>query len=211
MVRNIPGTDVELSTNGASEAFNRLQVSGGICGVLLLVLLLPLILLISLFVITYAIASIVFSFQALIVGADTYSNSNCTNTVGVWLIVFGSLGLANFVFSCCCNVVINTSKDEDQQPRFNIFATILGLTQLAWLFYGVSLVYNPPDIIDCNASQFHVFRTLVLFMFWGLIAILASLLLLTCLLLPALALLKAGNQEQHHQEDPDLEPLKHEE
>jgi hypothetical protein len=110
--------------------------------------------------------------------AQLAPNGNCMNIVGVWLIVFGSLGLAG----CCLgNCIIRTNKPdgtvEQKATPLSVLGNLTSLACLCWLFYGTHLVYTEPWLA-CNASQYHVFYILIMFMFWLFIAVLCGFLLI---------------------------------
>jgi hypothetical protein len=186
MTRNIPGTDFELSTKGISGAYERAKEKGGIFFLLFLFVLIPLLVLTLLGGLLMVVAGIVFAIQGLVVGARTYQGGfqNCQYIPGYWMIVFGSLLLGTLILPCCCPPV-GPMKTTAATCGFLIFL-ILALATLAWICYGVHLVYYPSPFYQCNPSQYTIFDRIVMFMFWGIIALIAALLLLTCCAIPIL-------------------------
>jgi len=146
----------------------------------------------GIFMVTYTVATAVFSIQALVVGSDVYTLStnptdNCQYyRVGTWLIVFGSLGLFLFVTTLVCCPLAPLSSNPALQALPLTFVGIIVATELAWVFYGTWIVYDSGSNLDCRISLQNVFDTIVKWMFWGFIAMAATSLLLICCLCPVL-------------------------
>jgi hypothetical protein len=184
MVKTVPLTDVSLDREGCKMAFDRAHEKLGCFFIFWAILAAPVVIALCLWLTVYAVASFVFAVQALIVGTATYQQADCQNRYGVWLIVYGSLIVASAFFSCFC--MSPGKKDEDRKNPCQILVTLIGLANFGWLCYGINIVYsNPTDI--CNQSQYDVFRMIVMFMFWGAIAILGASLFLCCSVFPVVA------------------------
>jgi predicted membrane protein len=149
-------------------------------------------------------ALFVFAIQALTVGTNTYKNPDCQHTVGVWMIVFGSLSVF-FTFLwvvsvVCCQSKIETKEDGKTEEKPNLFlGSVTGLVTLVlwcWIFYGTHLVYNIGSLQNCDPSQLAVFNLMVLFLFWTFIGLLFGFILLYCLFIPVLALIFGGDAEK---------------
>jgi len=206
MVRKIPGTDIEMSQAGGEEIYGRASKRFGFCTALFLLIAVPISIGVVLGALTLGIATLVFAIQGLVVGSATYTDpflDNCQYTVGVWMIVFGSLTLTNCMISTCCG------GGEEPIRLVQIINSTLGFVTFAWLCYGLNIVYNPGRYA-CSPSQFQVFSLMVQFEFWGMIGLLIALIFLVCLLGPIIAVVteeKKNEELERLNQDPtqDLE------
>jgi len=214
MVRKVPGTDVEVSKEGVTEAWQRASKKLGCCFVCFTCLMAPVLFGFILFPIVYGVASLVFAIQGLVVGSATYNTANqpCEHTTGVWMIVFGSLVLGNTVLSCCCNPghKKEAEHDDDENNSRGSCICLLSLIRLAvigWLCYGMSIVYSPSSDHSCESSQYNVFQLIVLFMFYGMVAMVGTAIILLCTLCPILVMIKseAAAEEQRKKEQTEQE------
>ena len=197
MVLRLPGTDVELSRRTFDQvSTNARRAKLSTCGYLLVMALLTTVFLllvigVSGFVVIYLVLSIV----SLEAGARTYQQApDCQHTIGVWLVVFGSLGLSSLVLELCCG-----PKDSEGNKllRPNVVSCMIILVEFGWLCYGVNIVYfNPSNYPVCNPSQWQVFQLVVMIMFWGAIATIAVVLLLYFFLLPLMGWIASESEHQ---------------
>jgi len=187
VVKTVPLTGVSLSKEGFDTAMHRASNKLGCFFYCWAILAIPVVTALLLWMLVFGVAGFVFAIQALVVGSATYQES-CQNRYGVWMIVFGSLIMGSTFFSCCCIKPAN-KEDEEDKKRENPcqwLITLINLANFGWLCYGINIIYsNPTDI--CNQSQYDVFKLIVMFMFWGSIAILAACLFLCISVLPVVA------------------------
>ena len=212
MVRRVPGTDVSLNKDGAQRVFDNARERMGCCFVIWMIFFGPIFIGIFLGIATIGIANLVFAIQALVVGANTYQGPDCQRTIGQWLIVYGSLVLGSTVLGCCCG---ERRKDDesDEPPKGNIcqfVGHLCGFAAFGWLCYGINIIYdNPGTYQQCNPSQWDVFHLIVMFMFWGSIAVLGSVIFLCCCIFPVIVTFadeQAGREPNNRQ--PDIEAQK---
>jgi hypothetical protein len=153
-----------------------------------------------LFLAAFGIAGFVFAIQALVVGVDTYNLPgtmqnvsgievlvpNCQRTVGLWLVVYGSLMISNVGLTCICPA----QKNEDGESNGNFCSNLVSLACFGWLCYGVNIISAPGNYpnADCSPSQYGVFVMMVNFMFWGGIALIVGSIFLVCISVPIVAL-----------------------
>jgi hypothetical protein len=161
----------------------------------------PLVVMLFLGMATAAIASLVFGIQALVVGSATYQGQPCENTIGVWMIVYGSLGVAGAVLSCICpdkspNKTTDPSEDQDKTNPCSCLASLIMLVNAGWVCYGMYLVYDNPLYYEvCNASQFQVFKLIVQFNFFIGIAVLGLMAVVSFCLCPIMLVFYADDCE----------------
>lgn len=135
-----------------------------------------------------SIATLVFAIQGLVVGTATYQGPACQYQIAVWMLVSGSFIVGNVFVGCC------TYKKRDEpgaepptilQNCCGCLSALIGLFLFGWLIYGVALVYGDQRFAlqACNPSQYEVFRVIVMFDFWFMIAVLCfSLFVCLCVL-----------------------------
>lgn len=171
----ILGFNFEFSTTGLGDFVELTRDRSGCCSPLVV----PVAVTCILFLFTMQIASLVFGIQALVVGTATFQATPCANTIGVWLIVYGTLSIANCALSFLCG-----GKGDDGDERsgclLGTFINLVSLVTFGWLCYGMYLVYTPGTLKACNPSQFQVFELMTLFMFYGSVAALVGSLFLLC-------------------------------
>jgi hypothetical protein len=131
-----------------------------------------------LFVITYTIGVVVLHIQALVVGVPTYNQLlpanntegypvDCQYTVGLWLVIYGAVGLVTWIHSFCLGV-----KYDRKRWRLNTLLTqIAAAFVFGWVCYGVHIWAHPEQYpyANCSPSQYSVFEIVVLFDFFGTI------------------------------------------
>lgn len=206
-MQKIPLTDYEASKEGFEKLMAKAKDQFGPCFPIMLCLVAPFGVALLLFVMVLGVASIVFAIQALVVGVATYQGEPCENTVGVWLVVYGSLVVGSVGLNCLCGSAARMGEDDDAKPRGNIFMAIANLASLAsfgWLCYGINLVYYPGTFRACNPSQFAVMEMMVLFMFYGTIAVIVGIIIMVTALCPLLCVL-AENMEENIEKEMEAE------
>ena len=122
------------------------------------------------FLVNYVVVFCVFAIQSLIVGPSIYLSPSpiCSKGIGKWLVVFGSLGVFSVIASLLTLKFLRTRK------KFFVpivcFSAVLG-----WLLYGVDQMYTGTNpTLSCTVTQYNTFRMIVLYLFWGLVALLSG-------------------------------------
>jgi len=160
----------------------------------------PLFALFSIGFLTFSVAIFVFGIQALVVGDATLHGTECERSMAIWMIVFGSLVVAKQALACCCDGSRRGRNDDEEcttqtnkckhrstreKRRNNLVGALFGSAIVAWLCNGMVKLYADDTInAECNPSQYDVFRLIVLFNFFFIVALLGTGLLLCCFVLP---------------------------
>jgi hypothetical protein len=124
-----------------------------------------------LFVAAFTIGVLVFSIQSLIVGIATYQvpfpntdgfPENCQSTVGLWLLVYGSIGLIEWAHSFCRGFC---SGKKGGWKMSVLLSRVTALFLYCWVCYGFNIWIYPEHYPGsrCSPSQYRVFSIVVLF------------------------------------------------
>lgn len=175
----------------AKRAKGEVAIVGLVC------LLVPILVALALGALTVLIASFVFAIQALVVGVEYYpSKIQCESTMGVWMVVYGSLAIGVSGLQCLCNGVprgADDNDDDDKPPGSKPLGPLINLINLAsfgWLCYGMNIILaNTDHVGQCNDSLYGVFHLMIYFMFFGTMAILCALCFILCGVIPAIIVL----------------------
>lgn len=124
---------------------------------------------------TLGVAIIVFGFQCLIVGAQTYQDpfeDNCQYTIGLWMTIWGAFVVGSFGFGIIDGICTFGSGEYKISLCFCLHPVfgLASLAQFCTVCWGIHLFYNPVPNQDCMPSQYEIFEYSVQTAFWGQIA-----------------------------------------
>ena len=112
---------------------------------------------------TYWVASIVFAIQSLIIGSKHItSEDDCDHVIGMWLTVFGSLGISSLFI----DVFLRNKFEAEPRTPFAFLEAFINFTQLGVLIYGLFILYNW-NHEGCTHSLWETFYIIENTLFYG--------------------------------------------